>query len=175
MFFLSSNQITNKSEVSNHRSISFLCATAKLFELALQKVFSFHLNHIIIPNRHHFISGLNNNTNLVTFMTHTSTVVISEGPGWRCSPRFEQSFPRCYAPISSRKVSALWHRSFICSPSTQLSPWSLLLYQHELTSFWCTATSGVPQCSVLCQLLLFLLMTFPLWSRILRSSFMQMV
>lgn len=68
-----------KTDVSDYCLISLLCASSKIFQLALLNILYVSGYNSLVPNKHVFLSGRSTTTNVASFMTQISSPISLRG------------------------------------------------------------------------------------------------
>lgn len=162
----------SKTDVSNYRPISLLCAMSKIFELALHHILSFNVKSSLINNQHGFVPGRSTVTNLASFMTHISTPVFQRGQVDTIYCDLSKAFDVVSHSMLMVKLAHFDVDTAVVNLlHSYLRDRSCYVAVNGQTSSFYKATSGVPQGSVLGPLL-FLMYVNDVSSAIRNSSFL---
>lgn len=163
----------SRTTASNYRPVSLLCTFSKLFEMVVHKTLSFRLKNVLSSNQHGFVAGRSTTTNLISFMSIASKVVCQRGQLDVVYFDLSKAFDVVDHDILVSKLCGIgvcgklhnWFQNY-------LSNRTCVARANGAYSFTYTATSGVPQGSVLGPLL-FSIFVNDVCKQIVNSSFLQ--
>ncbi|XP_075167476.1 uncharacterized protein LOC142239568 [Haematobia irritans] len=146
-----------KDNISNYRPISKLSNIAKLFEhIIFEKVY-FAVKSIISPFQHGFVRGRSTVTNLVSFSQYC---ISNFELGFQIDAIYtdlSKAFDKVSHPLLINKLFALgFHSSFLNWIASYLSERRCVVVVESCSSNAYTATSGIPQGSIIGPLLFIL-------------------
>lgn len=144
----------DRSIISNYRPIIILSNISKLFEIVLHDVLFYHVKTQLAPYQHGFMPGRSTSTNLAVFTQFVANILDQGGQVDVVYTDFSKAFDRLdHGKLLQKLASFGLTHSFINFFESYLTNRYLTVQYRGFYSVNITATSGVPQGSVLGPLL----------------------
>mgnify|MGYP000512335400 FL=1 len=144
----------DRSDITNYRAISLICNFCKVLELLLFERIFFAVKNQIVPQQHGFFKGRSTVTNLIDVSQY---IAESIGEGLQVDViylDFSKAFDRLDHKVLIQKLAAFgFSNSLVKLFMSYLSDRIQYVSLYGYTSEKYTATSGVPQGSILGPLL----------------------
>lgn len=144
----------SKSDATNYRAVSLLCACSKLFETALYKLLSSSVQNLLVSKQHGFISGRSTTTNLSCFMEQASAAISERGQLDVVYCDLSKAFDVvCHTLLLKKLLQVGIDTPLVALLGSYLDNRFSFVSVNGQTSALYRSTSGVPQGSVLGPLL----------------------